>query len=1240
MPTFVRRLAGKVVTLRDGEATTAFLMFAYSFLAMTAYNIVKPVTKSKFISDLGADNLPWIQLGAGLIIGLLMHAYGIAAQRIPRRHVIPVTLAWQAGLLVVFWGLFQVGGAWVSAAFYVMGFMLAVLLISQFWTLANDIYDARQAKRLFGLIGGGASLGGAMGSAITAFAVQAVGTNNLLLVSAAALGLAIVVVMIVIGRQPAVTVSLPDEERGVGAGAALRLLRSSRQLQLIALIIGLGALAAGVLDQQLAMAVSDDKGENSTNAIAAFLAQVGLWISIIGFVVQVGLTSRIHRSLGLAFALLILPLGLGSTALVVIATGALWAAAGARVLDSSLRYTIDKTTREVLYLPLPADLRQSAKPFIDVTVDRFAKALSGLLMLVLIKPWGLHLTWQQLSYAILAIGAAWVGAAVVARREYLQAFRRSLSTRGVAPGAMPPGAADLAMIETLVQELSSPDDASVLYAIEMFEGLDKRHLITPLLLHHPSAAVRARVLLTFESQRQSTNQHWTPAVERLLEDEDPGVRSAAMRALATLKKDDAPAMLRRYLDDPAPRVAVAAAVVLATSGNSADRQDAAATLERLASDTRAANAETRREVAAGLAHIPDPDLHTLLVPLIHDADVEVAREAIRSARVIRPRQPIFVPALCSLLRHRLLKRDARDALVGYGDDVAPLLAHLLRDPEEQPWVRRHIPATLAMVPTQASLDALAGTLDDEDGFIRFKAIEAIEVLRRTHPNLRFDTTIAEPLVLKECARYCNYLTLRQNLVQAGPEGRQTLLIRALGDKLDRTRDRIYRLLGLIYPWKDIADARFTIEHGRGRIRSSALEYLDNLLRGPIRTRVMPLIDDASVEERVRHANLVLKTRPRDLPDTLAQLIHDNDAVVSAAAIHMVEQHQLWAELGDDLEYVIAHRPVTDWYVFEAASWALAARRVGPRRSTLWLEPLPTVELADRLRAVPLFDFVSVDELFRIARAGAQIGHEDGHDMYRKGASPDAVQFLLDGSVRMSADADVYDLQAPATLAFEALIEGRPLATAIHAVSRAVCLRIDGPEFLAMLADSTEMTQGLFRMLLTDPAGDTETPASPSGSPADTTDRPPALRPLERARLLRAHPLLAYASVDQLLALVAVASEIPLSSGQVLFHAHDRPAVVHILDGCVRLEHDLVGPVEAGPGSTVCIEETLAGASAGWRAVVTADGHGLRIDRDTLFNVLADHGGLLQSLFSGVLHARRLRVTKPPADVPQPVEGAS
>jgi len=117
---WLRRGLAPLARFREGELATGLLMFAYSFLAMTAYNVVKPITRSKFISSLGADNLPYVQLAAGLLIGVLAQGYSVAVARLPRRYVAPLTLAGMSALLVGFWFLFQTAGDWVSVAFYLV----------------------------------------------------------------------------------------------------------------------------------------------------------------------------------------------------------------------------------------------------------------------------------------------------------------------------------------------------------------------------------------------------------------------------------------------------------------------------------------------------------------------------------------------------------------------------------------------------------------------------------------------------------------------------------------------------------------------------------------------------------------------------------------------------------------------------------------------------------------------------------------------------------------------------------------------------------------------------------------------------------------------------------------------------------------------------------------------------------------------------------------------------------------
>src|SRR6185503_1688127 len=215
-------------------------------------------TRSKAIGDLGADNLPYILVGAAIVICSLMHLYYRGTARVPRRFVAPVTQVGLAGILVVFWALFRTNAAWVSAAFFVFGLVFGLLLVSQFWTLANALYDSRQARRLFGFIGGGASLGGITGAAVTTYAVDHVGSDNLTLVSAGVLVLCAATVLAII-RSPAGSIAIADtaDDETPGGREAWRLLLGSRHLQLIALIVGVAALSAVFVEQQLHMAVAE-----------------------------------------------------------------------------------------------------------------------------------------------------------------------------------------------------------------------------------------------------------------------------------------------------------------------------------------------------------------------------------------------------------------------------------------------------------------------------------------------------------------------------------------------------------------------------------------------------------------------------------------------------------------------------------------------------------------------------------------------------------------------------------------------------------------------------------------------------------------------------------------------------------------------------------------------------------------------------------------------------------------------
>ncbi|MHC4066479.1 MAG: hypothetical protein ACYSUI_18535, partial [Planctomycetota bacterium] len=216
--------------IRPGERLRVGLMFSYFFLVITSYYVIKPVRNSLFIERVGADNLPYVYIITALFVGVIISFYSRYADRISRQALILGTFAFLASNLLIFWWLLRQGTLLTSGAFYIWAKLYPLLLVSQFFLVANELFTTPQAKRLFGFIGAGGIIGGIAGSTIAGTFATLVGSSNLLFVSAGILGLCSLLV-IVIDRvaEPVRPRPAPSRERdGV---SACRLLRESDHLR-------------------------------------------------------------------------------------------------------------------------------------------------------------------------------------------------------------------------------------------------------------------------------------------------------------------------------------------------------------------------------------------------------------------------------------------------------------------------------------------------------------------------------------------------------------------------------------------------------------------------------------------------------------------------------------------------------------------------------------------------------------------------------------------------------------------------------------------------------------------------------------------------------------------------------------------------------------------------------------------------------------------------------------------------
>jgi CRP-like cAMP-binding protein len=375
--------------------------------------------------------------------------------------------------------------------------------------------------------------------------------------------------------------------------------------------------------------------------------------------------------------------------------------------------------------------------------------------------------------------------------------------------------------------------------------------------------------------------------------------------------------------------------------------------------------------------------------------------------------------------------------------------------------------------------------------------------------------------------------------------------------------------------------------------------------------------------------VLLKTRPRDSEETLLQLINDDDQVVAATAIDFVREHRMWA-LAGDIEHVLAHRDARDWYVFEAASWALAEHRMpAERRRELWHEPLPAAELAGRLRHLPLFASVTIDELFRIASTARQVRHDPGAVLLHEGAVPEATHLLIDGRVVATArDRDPAVLHAPAAIGFAETLSGMPMEGTLRTEGRAVTLAIPTTELRTLLSNNTDLVSGLFTTL----ADTMEAGAGPLQHTGAAPDLERLARgglsPVERVLALQRVPLFSRVSAEEMRQLAEIVEVVNYEPGATLFPESAAPALWVILSGDVALSGNAERgwpAATAGAGDVIGAVATLAGRQLGVSATAARPGVALRLDHGDLFALLGERPDLLRQMFSGLFRPESTRL---------------
>jgi HEAT repeat protein len=895
------------------------MMFSYVAGVMAFYYVLKPMRSALFLKDLPASQLPNAYLLTALAAGPLVALVFKSGRRLSMIALVTFTNLGVIGSLLLLRWAFEAQFRYLPYAFFSYVQIVSALCVAQFWMLAGYIFDGRQAKRIYGLLGTGAIAGSIAGSLGTDFLKRESMTTMIGVCVAILLVLIVLAHFIWRHRQAEFFVGNEHYESARSSARmmdTLRTLLGSKLLKLIVLLMFLTMIASQIADWQFDYAAQEHfkhlPKQLMAQEIMSFRARFNWVTNLIGIGIQVSVTHFVVQRIGIGAAIMLLPIGLGISSFGVLFVPSLGSAAVALGCDSVFRYSINRTGMELLFLPISPGMRNKAKLLVDVFADRAGRAVAAFIILALTTrylPVGLPGT----ALALVAFTCASLIVGLKLRRGYVDAFRKQLARREVDLADVNDYVTDPESLRLLLSTLESPHERQILYSLGLLQsarGFDFSPQLLPL-LHHRSPLVREGAVRTL----QALPENHEADAERLLHDPSDGVRVAAIEYLCRYDPARTAERLQQLLDHTNADIRFAAGRFAVGQPDLARRPSTDLIRGLMALDgVRSVQAT---EVAARLAaRLPEPESVPLLRRLLLDSHRQAPSGAAAGTRY-SGRQGI-VTEIVPLLSDKNLRSASRQALVSIGPKITNDLAAMLEDESRDPAIRREIPWILGRMQNKRAAQVLVENLNAEDPHIKYQLVKALSRMHALNPRLPENQRLIEVHTVAQIMAYYEGFALYHAVGDEKYADRNALLSKALRENLDRQLEMVFRLLGLSYPQKDIYLAYAGLKGLHKARRVSAIEFLDNILQKDIKSMIIPLLEEESPERLLARAVRLFNVQIPGRDAALNALLRQPDPWLRACCLYEVGLNRI-------MEFVPLCRRLLkdpDPRVREMAEWSL------------------------------------------------------------------------------------------------------------------------------------------------------------------------------------------------------------------------------------------------------------------------------------------------------------------------------
>ncbi len=1082
------------LNIRPGEGRLVGWLLIYALFMGIPNLVTETAAYSLFLAEFDAQAIPYVYIGFAIITTLSGFIYTSLEKRVSFSKFATINLLILALSLCLFRLLLQLTQArWPLvglAIWYEASWALANL---GFWSLAVRLFNVRQGKRLFGLIGIGLTLSESLTGFFIPTFVNLVGTPNLLFVAAASFTGALVV-QTHIFRSFANQISTPDEEAKEqetrNGKSSLTNLFKNRYIVLIFAFAALYALAFYALDNAFYDRLESQffDPDQLASFLGVFFGLAGMLTMVTGAFISGRFISRYGLRLGLLAMPVALVAGVGLVAVVGTFFEALvilfWLVVITKLLNEVLAYTINRAAWQVLYEPLPANQQLRAQTVVESMIKPIAGGLAGVLLLALNAIFALGAV--QIAYLLLVILAAWLGVVVMLNRTYPTMLLQGLAKRRL--GDSPVFTTDGSSVAALKQSLVSPHVGVVIYALNMLEEIEPESLPIFLqeLLGHPATEIRLEALHRIERFGMTSV---IPAIKYTLKYETTAsVRGVALRTLATLGGPSVFEEICAYLEDPAPQVRLGAMVgLLRNSGGNGNQVPIAG--QALVELVHSANPAERKFAAQVIGETDNHNFSQLLLKLLRDDESEVQRAALFAAKKLL--RPEVWPAVIECLASAKLRTTAMAALVAGGEPVIPELKKVFFKARRDRQTLIRLIQTCGRIRGPEAIALLKDKLNFPDPQVRSHILMALS-------QCRYRAEDQEKIIILQKIRteIAQAAWTLATLIDIGDDEAVSLLKTALNNNLVQHRARLLLLLSFIYDRQVILQVRNTLGihtlngHISDTKKAYALEVIDTLVSPKLKEMLLPLFDDLTPPHRLQHLHTHFPQEKLGRQQRLREIMSRPNEWLNpwtkACALDTIARLSA-VELS---ETIVSALSEADPLVRETAVWTLfmldpvlyhhcvdrLARDPSPQviRAVKWLETgqkgdrvmLSLVERVIFLKAVSLFSETPDDVLAEVAAVLEELEVKTGQTIIEKGEPGSALYIIIDGQVQVHDGVRTLATMGKQDVFGEfSILDPGPRSASVTALEKTRLLRLEQEPFYELIDDHSVVARRIMQILV-------------------------------------------------------------------------------------------------------------------------------------------------------------------------------